>query len=604
MLVPVPNPQSNDQQFKFEVSRAIAALASNKLGESASPTFGGLTVSGTTTLSSLTASRLVQTNVSKALASVSDLTSWIGGTSGILSATDNGDGTITLNISDLSDPSADRIPFWDETDNKIKWASVIGNGLTLSGTTLYWAWLNMESLSETPADDSMMVYENVSGGMTWESGSTLRTTLGLAIGSDVQAWDDDLDDIAALTPTDGNFMVGDGSDWITESGNTARTSLGLGTGDTPQFTRLGIGAAASSGFGVRNIFNTSNTAVATEYAVYSQMVCEPAANSGTYFRGGQFEVETKSANNFTGYVQGTLYLVEHEGTGTLAQQIGLDIRPQNSSTGTVSDQRALNISSSNEAAGGTVSQYYGIYHNYSNVGTLTASYFIYDLSDMDSYFSGKCGFGDSNPQEDVHANDTVRADVAFNLNGTDIITSALASFADVHTSTGGANLAGSYTAIRPTNSTDLVEAIRLGRYGNDIRYHSIYQKCGSTTNSYLEFRIHDGGGSPYTGQTTLLRLEGSTPEVKILGHTHIDTATDLGTEALKIQQDDDDQAFIDFDGTSAADSSKNISTQNGDGSVEGPKNYSAANGWAFEGMVKVEVNGAARWMPYYSEDTA
>jgi len=57
--------------------------------------------------------------------------------------------------------------------------------------------------------------------------STARTNLGVAIGSDVQAWDQQLDDIAALTYTDGNIIVGNGSGWVAESGAIARESLGL-----------------------------------------------------------------------------------------------------------------------------------------------------------------------------------------------------------------------------------------------------------------------------------------------------------------------------------------------------------------------------------------
>lgn len=45
-------------------------------------------------------------------------------------------------------------------------------------------------------------------------------------------------DIAALTPTDGNFIVGDGTTWVTESGSTVRTSLGLGSGNSPTFTNV------------------------------------------------------------------------------------------------------------------------------------------------------------------------------------------------------------------------------------------------------------------------------------------------------------------------------------------------------------------------------
>lgn len=74
--------------------------------------------------------------------------------------------------------------------------------------------------------------------------------LGLVIGTDVQAWDADLDAIAALTPTDSNFIVGNGSAWVAESGNTARTSLGLGTGDSPQFTGLTVSGQAVLSAGV------------------------------------------------------------------------------------------------------------------------------------------------------------------------------------------------------------------------------------------------------------------------------------------------------------------------------------------------------------------
>ena len=57
-----------------------------------------------------------------------------------------------------------------------------------------------------------------------------RTTLGLAIGTDVQAYDAQLADIAALAVTDGNIIVGDGANWVAESGATARTSLGVAIG--------------------------------------------------------------------------------------------------------------------------------------------------------------------------------------------------------------------------------------------------------------------------------------------------------------------------------------------------------------------------------------
>ena len=72
------------------------------------------------------------------------------------------------------------------------------------------------------------------GGTGASSASDARTNLGVAIGSDVQAYDAQLADIAGLTPTDSNFIVGNGSNFVTESGATARTSLGLTIGTDVQ----------------------------------------------------------------------------------------------------------------------------------------------------------------------------------------------------------------------------------------------------------------------------------------------------------------------------------------------------------------------------------
>ena len=51
-------------------------------------------------------------------------------------------------------------------------------------------------------------------------------------------------DIMGLAVTDGNFIVGDGTNWVAESGNTARTSLGLGTADSPSFAGLTVNTYA------------------------------------------------------------------------------------------------------------------------------------------------------------------------------------------------------------------------------------------------------------------------------------------------------------------------------------------------------------------------
>ena len=59
--------------------------------------------------------------------------------------------------------------------------------------------------------------------------SSIQTQLNAKQASDAQ-----LTDIAGLTPSDSNFIVGNGSNFVTESGATARTSLGVSIGSDVQ----------------------------------------------------------------------------------------------------------------------------------------------------------------------------------------------------------------------------------------------------------------------------------------------------------------------------------------------------------------------------------
>jgi len=58
--------------------------------------------------------------------------------------------------------------------------------------------------------------------------------------SNKQPLDAQLTDIAGLTPTDSNIIVGDGTNWVAETGDTLRTSLGLAIGSDVQAYDLAL----------------------------------------------------------------------------------------------------------------------------------------------------------------------------------------------------------------------------------------------------------------------------------------------------------------------------------------------------------------------------
>lgn len=80
------------EQDLISVRQAIGKLSSLKLGPTSTPTFANVSLSG------LTASRLLSTDADSKLASVSNLASWVAGTTNQLTVTDDTDGSITLSL--------------------------------------------------------------------------------------------------------------------------------------------------------------------------------------------------------------------------------------------------------------------------------------------------------------------------------------------------------------------------------------------------------------------------------------------------------------------------------------------------------------------------
>jgi len=134
-----------------------------------------------------------------------------------------------------------------------------------------------------------------------------------------QASDAQLDDIAGLTPTDGNFIVGDGTNFVTESGGTARTSLGLGTIATQDANNVNIDGGNIDGTAIGA--SVRSTAQFSTLQVQSTSTLEGAVTlNDDLDMGDSNKIKLGADDDLEIYHDGANSRINDAGTGSLKLQ--------------------------------------------------------------------------------------------------------------------------------------------------------------------------------------------------------------------------------------------------------------------------------------------
>ena len=154
-------------------------------------------------------------------------------------------------------------------------------GGSISGVTVNTTTFSSPSVTITGGTITGITDLTIADGGTGASTAAgARSNLGLAIGSDVQGHDANLAQIAALTPTDGNFVVGNGSAWVTEDPATVLTSLGI-TASAAEINNLdGITPAGAALLDDANAAAQRSTLGLTEGIVTTDFASQAEAEAG------------------------------------------------------------------------------------------------------------------------------------------------------------------------------------------------------------------------------------------------------------------------------------------------------------------------------------
>ena len=195
---------------EFQYINTLSSNAQTQLDAKASTITGA---ASTIVSSDLTASRAVQSNGSGKVEVSSVTSTELGYVSGVTSAI--------------------------QTQFSGKQATITGGATTITSSDL-----TASKALASDASGKVAVTSVTDTELGYVSGvtSAIQTQLDAK-----QPLDAQLTDIAGLTPTDSNFIDGDGSNFTTETGATARTSLGLGSVATQAANSIAITGGSITG---------------------------------------------------------------------------------------------------------------------------------------------------------------------------------------------------------------------------------------------------------------------------------------------------------------------------------------------------------------------